>query len=229
MIALRPLALALVLFIATPWRAAASERDAEILYKQARAMVDADSAVTLYKIVVDRFPRDTISAWAFLRLAQYSAARGEQALLEKYVSRLREIYPKTQARREAAALMPERKPETTAEQIATRNAIKQARAEAAATKRADAPPAAPKRETSSPAAPAERWTVQMGAFGVKANADRMRKMAAETYPTTIVERQRGAAILYCVTSGSFVSKEAAERAIDALEKSTGTKGVVVKQ
>ena len=206
---------ALILVAMLPLALRAGDRDAEILFKQARSAVDADSAASLYKSLLENFPRDTTCSWALLRLAQYCDARGDQAHLEEYVSRLREMFPHSLARREAASLLPERAVDNAAnDRVAPRT-------------RKSTPPVATPPPTPAPAAASGAFSVQLGAFSVRENAEKMRKLAAGTYPTAIVARDRGGKTLYCVIAGTFSSQADADRAVDRLERATGAKGVVV--
>ncbi len=216
--------LCLLFLVISTARAATVDRDVDILYRHARTTLDADSAAALYKQVVEMFPRDTLSAWALLRLAQYADARGEQADLEERISRLRELYPHTTARAEAAALLPERREEPDVNRANSSTRIPRSR-----------PTPAPVPAPVTPVVPtpvaqeavAHKLAVQLGAFGVKANALRMQALAAGTYPAEVVERKRGATTLYIVLAGTFASQSDATKAVDALEKETGTRGVIV--
>lgn len=179
-----------------------ADHDADILYKHARTTLDADSAATLYKQVVEMFPRDTLAACALLRLAQYSAARGDQVAMEEYVSRLRELFPASSARKEAAALLPERSAEPVAEKKAT---------------------------LETPIHASSTYGVQLGAFAVKANALRMQALSSSTAPADIIERQRVKGTLYIVIAGRLSSQAEAEATLVLLEKATGIHGVIVSR
>lgn len=78
------------------------------------------------------------------------------------------------------------------------------------------PKAAPTPATAAPAAAApatttaEYWTLQLGAFGTKSNADLLvTNLKKQKITSTIIEMPRGEKILYLVQTGRFDTKEQA--------------------
>lgn len=61
-----------------------------------------------------------------------------------------------------------------------------------------------------PAKPAETWTLQLGAFGIRANAERLvEELKAQKIESHVVESPRGDKTLYLVQTGTFSSQEEA--------------------
>lgn len=83
-------------------------------------------------------------------------------------------------------------------------------------KAAPAPAPAPVATTTAPAATApaattaEYWTLQLGAFGTKTNADLLvTNLKKQKISCTIIEQPRGERILYLVQTGRFETKDQA--------------------
>ena len=77
---------------------------------------------------------------------------------------------------------------------------------------AAAPVAAPAPAPAAPAATAsaEYWTLQLGAFGTKSNADLLvSNLKKQKITCTIIEQPRGEKTLYLVQTGKFESKDKA--------------------
>jgi len=77
---------------------------------------------------------------------------------------------------------------------------------------AAAPVAAPAPAPAAPAttASAEYWTLQLGAFGTKSNADLLvSNLKKQKITCTIIEQPRGEKTLYLVQTGKFESKDKA--------------------
>ena len=77
---------------------------------------------------------------------------------------------------------------------------------------AAAPVAAPAPAPAAPAATAsaEYWTLQLGAFGTKSNADLLASnLKKQKITCTIIEQPRGEKTLYLVQTGKFESKDKA--------------------
>ena len=74
-----------------------------------------------------------------------------------------------------------------------------------------APAPAPVATTTAPAATtAEYWTLQLGAFGTKTNADLLvTNLKKQKISCTIIEQPRGERILYLVQTGRFETKDQA--------------------
>ncbi len=79
-----------------------------------------------------------------------------------------------------------------------------------------AAPAVAPAEAAAPAAPvpvspaAEYWTLQLGAFGTKANADLLvTNLKKQKITCTIIEQPRGERILYLVQTGKFETRDQA--------------------
>ncbi|MBR4398194.1 MAG: SPOR domain-containing protein [Fibrobacter sp.] len=76
---------------------------------------------------------------------------------------------------------------------------------------ATAPAAAPAPAPAAPAAAsAEYWTLQLGAFGTKSNADLLvSNLKKQKITCTIIEQPRGEKFLYLVQTGRFETKDQA--------------------
>ena len=77
-----------------------------------------------------------------------------------------------------------------------------------------APAPAPAPVATAPAAPAtttaEYWTLQLGAFGTKSNADLLvSNLKKQKISCTIIEQTRGEKTLYLVQTGKFETKDQA--------------------
>jgi cell division septation protein DedD len=110
-------------------------------------------------------------------------------------------------------------------------------AELSVTKAPPAPIAVRPMHTTQASAPARTggtqlqgpFAVQLGAFIVSQNAERLRERAMRVVSTDIVKRERPGATLFVVQAGSFATREAAEDAIPRLAQETGLTGVIVSR
>jgi cell division septation protein DedD len=68
----------------------------------------------------------------------------------------------------------------------------------------------PKAAPAVAPAAAEYWTLQLGAFGTKANADLLvTNLKKQKITCTIIEQPRGERILYLVQTGKFETRDQA--------------------
>ncbi|HEY0789183.1 MAG TPA: SPOR domain-containing protein, partial [Thermoanaerobaculia bacterium] len=91
----------------------------------------------------------------------------------------------------------------------------------------EAPTAAPKRAPRPPAAapvPGDRFVVQLGAFGVQENAEKLRAEAAAANQSVYVELRAG---LWRVRVGPFATRQAADDAAARLA-GAGYPGIVLR-
>ncbi len=95
-----------------------------------------------------------------------------------------------------------------------------------------APPPQPSRAAPKEAAGGTTvgtFGVQLGAFIVASNANRLRERAVRVTPTEIVKRERPGATLYVVIAGRCETRDEAEKLIPRLTQETGVAGVVVRR
>jgi len=195
---------------------------AELLFAKAQCTLDADSAVHIYRKIYTDYESDPYAAKSLLRLAQYHAVRDEQTDVATDVRYLKERFPNSDELHSAEQLLPATK--TT--EVASNPLEPTPRKTHSTTILGAGTP-----EAKSNAAPATSsgivYAVQLGAFGMKANAESVKASAQKYYQTDVVERKRGDQLLYVVLAGSFSSKEDAEKALALLSSKTSKNGFVV--
>ena len=221
--------------------------DSRVLYLEALLTEDGEQAVALYRRIARDFPSSSYADDALLKIGEYLYARGLYIQASKQLQKIPIHYPRSDliypsirmflnallvvghrdTARFYAQVFARKYPDITFDLQAGR-AISLPRAPGGA-----APPAAKGDRpatavTTPPAGAAGGVRLQLGAFGVSGNAQRLkRQLEALNYRIIIERRSSGGRNIFVVLAVGFASRGAARSAGELLKKNYGIDYLVV--
>jgi hypothetical protein len=167
-----------------------------LLFVQGLVTTNGAEAVRIYQSIVDNFPKSAWADDALYKVYQFYHALGLYRTAELKLEQLRRDYPASPFVRAAS------------------------RDSSAAVVLPPEEPSLPESTATPAGTPAEHYTLQTGAFGTRANADRQRAtLEGQGITTEVVTRVRGGQTVFLVFHGAFTTAdEARARGAEILRK-----------
>ncbi|MCR4437551.1 MAG: SPOR domain-containing protein [bacterium] len=213
--------------------------DPTVLFLQGATETEGARAARYYKRVAEEFPTTAFADEALFRLAEYDFALGLYHSAAQHCLQLACQYPDSplcddahyvraqcllaRDERDSAAYALEWFLKKYPDSPYARLAALEVASKAASQQPAPTPTA---RGQASP----EQYSVQVGAFREKANAEKLaRALGREGYQCEVVPKERGRDLFYLVWVGSFQSEEAARRKGEELQARHGLPFRIVRR
>ena len=215
--------------------------DSRVLYLEALLTEDGEQAVALYRRIARDYPSSTYADDALLKIGEYLYARGLYIQASIQLKKILIHYPRSDliypsirmflnallvvgnrdTARFYAQVFARKYPDITFDLQAGRaTSLPQSPGAAAATAARGDPPATV--VTTPPAVASGRVRLQLGAFGVSGNAQRLkRQLEALNYRIIIERRSSGGRNIFVVLAVGFASREAARSAGELLKENYG--------
>lgn len=215
--------------------------DSRVLYLEALLTEDGEQAVALYRRIARDYPSSTYADDALLKIGEYLYARGLYIQASIQLKKILIHYPRSDliypsirmflnallvvgnrdTARFYAQVFARKYPDITFDlQTGRATSLPQSPGAAAATAARGDPPATV--VTTPPAVASGRVRLQLGAFGVSGNAQRLkRQLEALNYRIIIERRSSGGRNIFVVLAVGFASREAARSAGELLKENYG--------